>query len=122
MARIELKYCTIRMRDGLSGAGTAANTTAPATGDTTLTLGTVALNSLRPGIVPIGARVRVAGETTPIDHVVTVARQRHRCRDGREAVDHRDECHGRHFHACSGAAMRRWRSATMPLPRRSRPP
>ena len=71
MARIELKYCTIRMRDGLSGSGAAANTTAPATGDTTLTLGTVALNSLRPGIVPIGARVRVAGETTPIDHVVT---------------------------------------------------
>ena len=39
MARIELKYCTIRMRDGLSGTATVNQpVTAPAPGDTTLTI------------------------------------------------------------------------------------
>ena len=46
MARIELKYCTIRMRDGLNGTALVNQpVTAPAPGDTTLTVDTVAVNS-----------------------------------------------------------------------------
>ena len=45
MARIELKYCTIRMRDGLNGTALVNQpVTPPAPGDTTLTVDTVALN------------------------------------------------------------------------------
>ena len=46
MARIELRYCTIRLKDGL--AGTAAvnqSMTAPMAGDTTLTVDTIVLNT-----------------------------------------------------------------------------
>ena len=66
MARIELKYCTIRMRDGLNGTALVNQpVTAPAPGDTTLTLDTVAVNSLTPSRVPIGATFTIAGETNP---------------------------------------------------------
>lgn len=76
MARIELKYCTIRLQDGLSGTGLVNQpSTAPAQGDTSLTIDTVALNSLKPTKVPVGARFRIAGETTPVDHVVTARTQ-----------------------------------------------
>ena len=72
MARIELKYCTIHLRDGLKGTAVGP-TTPPIAGATSLTgLSAVATN--RPylsTVIPIGARLRVAGETTPIDHVVT---------------------------------------------------
>ena len=34
-------------------------------------LTSVALNSLNPGTVPVGARFRIAGETKPVDHTVT---------------------------------------------------
>ena len=71
MARIELKYCTIRMKDGLSGTGAAANATAPAQGDTTLKLGTCAVNTLTPTKIPVGARFQIAGEKVPVDHEVT---------------------------------------------------
>jgi len=70
MARIELKYCTIRMRDGLKGSAVGP-ATAPVAGATTLSIGTVALNSLNPGLVPIGARFNIAGETSPLNHTVT---------------------------------------------------
>lgn len=76
MARIELKFCTIRFQDGLRGTGLVNQpSTAPAQGDTSLTIDTVALNSLRPTKVPVGARFRIAGETTPVDHVVTARTQ-----------------------------------------------
>ena len=66
MARIELKYCTIRMRDGLNGTALVNQpVTAPAPGDTTLTVDTVAVNSLTPDRLPIGATFTIAGETNP---------------------------------------------------------
>jgi hypothetical protein len=70
MARIELKYCTIRFQDGLKGTAVGP-TTPPVAGATSLTVTTVALNSLNPTTVPVGARFRIAGETTPVDHAVT---------------------------------------------------
>ena len=75
MARIELKYCTIRLKDGLTGTGAANNAANPAQGDTTLTIGTLAVNSLTPTKMPIGARFRIAGEKVPVDHVVTARTQ-----------------------------------------------
>jgi hypothetical protein len=66
MARIELKYCTVRMMDGLNGTGLVNQPiTPPAPGDTTLALDGVALNSLTPARVPVGATFTVAGETNP---------------------------------------------------------
>ena len=72
MARIELKYCTIHLRDGLKGTAVGP-TTPPVAGATGLS-GLTAVATNRPylsTVIPIGARLRVAGETTPIDHVVT---------------------------------------------------
>jgi hypothetical protein len=72
MARIELKFCTVRMKDGLSGTGLVNQpVTAPVLADTALTIDTVVLNTYYPAKVPVGARFRIAGETTPVDHVVT---------------------------------------------------
>ena len=66
MARIELKYCTIRMKDGLNGTGLVNQpTTVPAAGDTSLSLDTLALNTLTPEKVPVGATFTVVGETQP---------------------------------------------------------
>lgn len=64
MARINLRYCTIKLQDGL--AGTAAvnqSMTAPMSGDTTLTIDSVALNTTVTTLVPVGARFTIAGET-----------------------------------------------------------
>ncbi len=71
MGRIELRYSTPYLRDGLAGTAKADGTTQPASGDTTLTLADVALNTKVPTQVPIGARFTIAGETTPQTHVVT---------------------------------------------------
>lgn len=71
MARIELRDCTIYIRDGLSGtANLSANASANAT---TLNLNTVNTNASVNTIIPRGARIRVAGETSPVDHVVQTA-------------------------------------------------
>ena len=70
MARIELKYCTIRLQDGLKGTAVGP-ATAPVAGATSLTLTSVALNSLNPGTVPVALALRIAGETNPVDHTVT---------------------------------------------------
>ncbi len=71
MARIELKYCTIRFQDGLNGTALGP-VTVPIAGATSLTaISSVALNSLNSQVVPVGARFRIAGETVPIDHTVT---------------------------------------------------
>jgi hypothetical protein len=56
--------------DGLTGTAAVAQTAAPAAGDSTVTLGTVSVNT-SDGSLPVGARLEVAGETTPIPHVVT---------------------------------------------------
>jgi hypothetical protein len=64
MARIELKFCTIRMKDGLKGTA-LLNQADLDEGDTTLTLDTVALNTLTPEKVPVGATFTILGETNP---------------------------------------------------------
>lgn len=71
MARIELRDCTIYIRDGLSGtANLSANGSVNAT---TLNLNTVVTNASVNTIIPRGARIRVGGETTPVDHIVQTA-------------------------------------------------
>jgi hypothetical protein len=72
MARIELRHCTVRIKDGL--AGTASNNqpvTPPISGDTSLTLASVSLNTDDTDLVPVGARFTIAGETSGQTHVVT---------------------------------------------------
>ena len=77
MARIELKYCTVRMKDGLSGTGLVNQpTTPPTVTDTSIAIDTVALNSLTPAKVPVGARFTIAGETdSDAVHTVTARTQ-----------------------------------------------
>jgi len=72
MARIELRDCTVRLKDGLSGSAAVNEpTTPPAPNDTEFDIDSIVLNTVDPDLVPIGARFTVAGETdTPI-HVVT---------------------------------------------------
>jgi hypothetical protein len=69
MARINLRYCTIKLQDGLSG--TAKHTAAPMMGDTTATVDTVALNTAVTNQIPVGARFILAGETVQTVHTVT---------------------------------------------------
>ena len=73
MARIELKNCIVRMKDGLSGTG-AINDPTPVATDLEFDIDTVVLNAggLGTDVVPIGARFLVAGETDATQvHVVT---------------------------------------------------
>jgi len=70
MARIELRDCTILIKDGTSGTG-AVNQMGLMSGDTDLDIQTVVLNTLVTDQVPVGARFTIAGESgTPI-HTVT---------------------------------------------------
>lgn len=72
MARIALKHCVIRLVDGL--AGTAAVNqmmTAPMSGDASLTIDTVVLNTTVTTKVPVGARFTIAGESASTVHTVT---------------------------------------------------
>ncbi len=69
MLRIELRHCDVKLQDGL--AGTADSTAAPVANDTTLTVESVAVNTINPNAVPVGARFTIAGETVPTVHVVT---------------------------------------------------
>lgn len=66
MARIELRYATIRMKDGF--AGTAAinqGVTAPANGDTSFTIDAVSVNHVSGHqVIPKGARFTFAADTT----------------------------------------------------------
>jgi hypothetical protein len=73
MARIELKHCVVRMKDGLAGAGAINEpTTAPVETDTTFDIDTVVLNTTDTDLVPVGARFTVDGETDAAQvHVVT---------------------------------------------------
>lgn len=54
MARVELRDCTIRIKDGLSGS--AKVSTAGSVNDTNLSINTVNLNTVDTDLVPIGAR------------------------------------------------------------------
>lgn len=73
MARIELKNCVIKMKDGLSGTGAINEpTTAPVATDTEMDIDTVSLNTSVTDQVPVGARFTVAGETDSTTiHTVT---------------------------------------------------
>jgi hypothetical protein len=71
MARIELRDCTIYIRDGLSG--TAKLTANGSVNGTTLNINTVNTNASVNTTIPRGARLRLPGETVPVDHVVQSA-------------------------------------------------
>lgn len=69
MARIELRDVTIYIQDGLSGsANLSANGTA---NDSVLEINTVSLNTDIDDMVPIGARLTIAGEDESTVHTVT---------------------------------------------------
>jgi len=71
MARIELRNCTVRLKDGLSGVG-ALTASPPSATDTDLDIDTIVLNTADTDLVPVGARFTVAGETTATTvHTVT---------------------------------------------------
>ena len=56
MHRIELRYCTPTLMDGLSGSGAVSQSvTLPKSGDTSLTIGPATLNTAVASQVPIGA-------------------------------------------------------------------
>jgi len=73
MARIELKHCVVRMKDGLSGTGAINEpTTAPVETDTTFDIDTLVLNTTVTDLVPVGARFTIDGETDATQvHIVT---------------------------------------------------
>ena len=72
MARLELKNCTVKFKDGLSGtAAINEPTTAPVATDTSFDIDTTVLNTTKTEKVPVGARFTVAGETDA-DQVHTV--------------------------------------------------
>ncbi len=71
MARIELRHCEIKLRDGLAGSALINEMSAMAS-DASITIDTVALNTDVTNMVPVGARFTIAGETDPDEvHVVT---------------------------------------------------
>lgn len=71
MARIELRHCDIKIRDGLAGTA-AINGMGVMAGDTDLDIETVVLNTDVTTKVPVGARFTVAGETAATTkHTVT---------------------------------------------------
>lgn len=71
MARIELRDCDVILQDGLSGTAKINDATPPVATDTSMTIDTIVLNTTDTDLVPIGARFKVAGETTPVYHTVT---------------------------------------------------
>jgi hypothetical protein len=79
MARLDLRNCVLRLRDGLTGTAKAnkaltPDKTAVAEGDTTCKVSDVNLPGARDGLtekIPIGARLTIAGETVATVHVVT---------------------------------------------------
>jgi hypothetical protein len=72
MARIELRHCTVRIKDGLAGTAAINDMTPPTMGDTSITIDSVDLNTDVTDKVPVGARFTIAGETASTTvHVVT---------------------------------------------------
>jgi hypothetical protein len=70
MACIELRDAVIKIKDGLAGTA-AVNDSSIVTGDTTLTINTVSLNTDDTDLVPLGARFTIAGESGTPTHTVT---------------------------------------------------
>ena len=71
MAQIELRHCTVKVKDGLAGTAVGPTTPPVATDTTIAMLTSVALNTKVATLIPIGARFTIAGETTSTVHVVT---------------------------------------------------
>jgi hypothetical protein len=72
MARIELRDCIVRFRDGLSGTGKVNEpVTPPVATDTDFDIDTVVLNTEDVDLVPVGARFKIVGETVQVYHTVT---------------------------------------------------
>ena len=71
MARIQLRDTNIYIEDGLSGTAAINDAGVGASGETTLTINTVSLNSAVTTLVPVGARFTIAGETGSPIHTVT---------------------------------------------------
>lgn len=69
MARIELRDVTIYIQDGLSGSATLSANASQ--NETAININTVVLNTTDTDLVPIGARLYLAGETTNTVHTVT---------------------------------------------------
>lgn len=70
MSKFDLRYATIRIKDGLAGTGAAAEAGLAAATD--LDIDGLALNNTDSGTeVPVGARFTIAGEAGSIVHVVT---------------------------------------------------
>jgi hypothetical protein len=71
MARIELRDCTIRFKDGLSGVA-ALTATPPVATDVDMDVDSIVLNTADTDLIPVGARFTVAGETASTTiHTVT---------------------------------------------------
>ena len=73
MARIQLRDTTIYIQDGLSGTGAIDSDASPTdlTGETTLDVTSIVLNSDDTDLVPVGARFTIDGETGSPVHTVT---------------------------------------------------
>jgi hypothetical protein len=70
MARIQLRDCIVRMKDGLAGVA-EINGMGVMAGDTDLDIDGISLNTDDTDRVPIGARFTVQGETNGQVHTVT---------------------------------------------------
>jgi hypothetical protein len=70
MARIELRDCTIRIKDGLSGT-CVINEATPVSCDTNVTVKTVVLNTTDADLIPIGARFTPNTALHVLVHTVT---------------------------------------------------
>ena len=64
MARIQLRDTTIYLQDGLSGTAAVNDAAGVQDGDTTATLDAVVLNTTDTDLIPVGARLTFAGDTT----------------------------------------------------------
>ena len=73
MARIDLRNCTVYVKDGLSGTAAVNKPSSPPVAtDTTCAIDTIVLNTTDPDLVPIGSRFTIAGETAATTvHTVT---------------------------------------------------
>ena len=73
MSRIELRYCTPYICDGLAGSMKVNEPgTAPVKGAVSFAINTIALNTVDTDKVPVGARFTIAGESTATTvHTVT---------------------------------------------------
>jgi hypothetical protein len=70
MARIELRDCTIKIKDGFGGTAAVADSSIMA-GNTTLEIDSVANLTNNTDIVPVGARFSITGVATPDEFTVT---------------------------------------------------